>query len=115
MRDAVFVLALLEDEHEIGGIEDAVQIRVSIRGVQDCANQVVQIRLVDTAIVGRLGTEQLAGLAIAATVLSFIFAGANFLTYGTTERVARPGSPECDADRAHCCHDQLRARGTRAF
>ncbi len=45
--------------------------------------------LVDTAIVGRLGTEQLAGLAIAATVLSFIFAGANFLTYGTTERVAR--------------------------
>ncbi len=45
--------------------------------------------LVDTAIVGRLGTEQLAGLAIAATVLSLIFAGANFLTYGTTERVAR--------------------------
>ncbi len=45
--------------------------------------------LVDTAIVGRLGTEQLAGLAVAATVLSFVFAGANFLTYGTTERVAR--------------------------
>jgi putative MATE family efflux protein len=45
--------------------------------------------LVDTAIVGRLGTGQLAGLAVAATVLSFVFAGANFLTYGTTERVAR--------------------------
>ncbi len=45
--------------------------------------------LVDTAIVGQLGTDQLAGLAIAATVLSFVFAGANFLTYGTTERVAR--------------------------
>ncbi|HSJ91730.1 MAG TPA: MATE family efflux transporter [Ilumatobacter sp.] len=45
--------------------------------------------LVDTAIVGRLGTAQLAGLAVAATVLSFVFAGANFLTYGTTERVAR--------------------------
>jgi putative MATE family efflux protein len=45
--------------------------------------------LVDTAIVGQLGTDQLAGLAVAATVLSFIFAGANFLTYGTTERVAR--------------------------
>jgi putative MATE family efflux protein len=45
--------------------------------------------LVDTAIVGRLGTEPLAGLAVAATVLSFVFAGANFLTYGTTERVAR--------------------------
>ena len=45
--------------------------------------------LVDTAIVGQLGTDQLAGLAIAGTVLSFVFAGANFLTYGTTERVAR--------------------------
>lgn len=45
--------------------------------------------LVDTAIVGRIGTDELAGLAIAAAVLSFVFAGANFLTYGTTERVAR--------------------------
>jgi putative MATE family efflux protein len=45
--------------------------------------------LVDTAIVGRLGTDQLAGLALAATVLSFVIAGSNFLTYGTTERVAR--------------------------
>ena len=45
--------------------------------------------LVDTAIVGRLGTEQLGGLALAATVLSFVVAGCNFLTYGTTERVAR--------------------------
>ena len=44
--------------------------------------------LVDTAIVGQLGTDELAGLAVAATVLSFVFAGANFLTYGTTERVA---------------------------
>jgi putative MATE family efflux protein len=45
--------------------------------------------LVDTAIVGRLGTDQLAGLALAAVVLSFVVAGSNFLTYGTTERVAR--------------------------
>jgi putative MATE family efflux protein len=45
--------------------------------------------LVDTAIVGRLGTGQLGGLAIAATVLSFVVAGCNFLAYGTTERVAR--------------------------
>src|SRR5688572_4572615 len=45
--------------------------------------------LVDTAIVGRLGTDELAGLAVAAAVLAFVFAGANFLTYGTTERVAR--------------------------
>ena len=56
--------------------------------------------LVDTAIVGRLGTEQLAGLAVAATVLSFVFAGANFLTYGTTERVARRLGAGRDAEAA---------------
>ena len=45
-------------------------------------------RLADTAIVGRLGTEQLGGLAIAASILALVVAGSNFLTYGTTERVA---------------------------
>jgi putative MATE family efflux protein len=45
-------------------------------------------RLVDTAIVGRLGTDQLAGLAIAVAILTLVVAGSNFLTYGTTERVA---------------------------
>lgn len=44
--------------------------------------------LVDTAIVGRLGTEQLAGLALAATVLLTALAGCNFLAYGTTQRSA---------------------------
>ena len=46
-------------------------------------------RLVDTAIVGNLGTNELGGLAIAASVLSLVIAGSNFLAYGTTERVAR--------------------------
>jgi putative MATE family efflux protein len=45
--------------------------------------------LVDTAIVGHLGTTQLAALAIAATVLSTAFTIFNFLTYGTTAQVAR--------------------------
>ena len=45
--------------------------------------------LVDTAIVGHLGTTQLAALAIAATVLSSAFTIFNFLTYGTTAHVAR--------------------------
>src|SRR3954466_15250934 len=45
--------------------------------------------LVDTAIVGHLGTTPLAALAIAATVLSSAFTVFNFLTYGTTARVAR--------------------------
>ena len=45
--------------------------------------------LVDTAIVGHLGTTQLASLAIAATVLSTAFTIFNFLTYGTTAQVSR--------------------------
>jgi putative MATE family efflux protein len=45
--------------------------------------------LVDTAIVGHLGTTQLAALAIAATVLTTAFTVFNFLTYGTTAHVAR--------------------------
>jgi putative MATE family efflux protein len=45
-------------------------------------------RIVDTAIVGRLGTDQLAGLAVAVTLLALVVAGSNFLTYGTTQRVA---------------------------
>ncbi len=45
-------------------------------------------RIVDTAIVGRLGTDQLAGLAVAVTLLALVVAGSNFLAYGTTQRVA---------------------------
>ena len=45
--------------------------------------------LVDTAIVGHLGTTQLASLAIAATALTSAFTVFNFLTYGTTARVSR--------------------------
>jgi putative MATE family efflux protein len=45
--------------------------------------------LVDTAIVGHLGTRQLAALAVAATILSSAFWICNFLAYGTTAQVAR--------------------------
>jgi putative MATE family efflux protein len=45
--------------------------------------------LTDTAIVGHLGTTQLAALALAATLLSVLVTMCNFLTYGTTARVAR--------------------------
>jgi putative MATE family efflux protein len=45
--------------------------------------------LADTAIVGHLGTPQLAALALAATVLSTLVALCIFLTYGTTARVTR--------------------------
>jgi putative MATE family efflux protein len=45
--------------------------------------------LADTAIVGHIGTQQLAALALAGSVLSAIVTLCNFLTYGTTAQVAR--------------------------
>jgi putative MATE family efflux protein len=57
--------------------------------------------LVDTAIVGHLGTPQLASLAIAATVLSTAFTIFNFLTYGTTAQVARLHGAGEDEEAAH--------------
>jgi putative MATE family efflux protein len=45
--------------------------------------------LADTAMVGHLGTEQLAALAIAGTLIIGAFTLFNFLTYGTTAQVAR--------------------------
>ncbi len=45
--------------------------------------------LVDTAIVGHLGREQLAALGVAATVLTGLFGVFNFLQYGTTAQVGR--------------------------
>lgn len=45
--------------------------------------------LADTAIVGRLGTPQLAGLGIAATILGTLVGLCIFLAYGTTAAVAR--------------------------
>jgi putative MATE family efflux protein len=45
--------------------------------------------LVDTAIVGHLGTVELAALALAAAVLGVAVSLCNFLAYGTTSQVAR--------------------------
>lgn len=45
-------------------------------------------RLVDTAIVGRIGKEELGGVAVAVSILSLVIGGSNFLAYGTTQRVA---------------------------
>jgi putative MATE family efflux protein len=45
--------------------------------------------LTDTAIVGHLGTPQLAALALAATLLTTLVSLCIFLTYGTTAHVAR--------------------------
>jgi putative MATE family efflux protein len=53
--------------------------------------------LADTAMVGHLGTEELAALAIAGTLIVGAFTLFNFLTYGTTAQVARlSGAAEHD-------------------
>jgi putative MATE family efflux protein len=56
--------------------------------------------LADTAIVGHLGTTQLAALALAATVLGAGTTIFNFLVYGTTSQVARAHGSG-DTPRAH--------------
>lgn len=56
--------------------------------------------LVDTAIVGRLGTAQLGGLALASTVLASLVYLWNFLTTGTTARVAFLTGQARDSDAA---------------
>jgi putative MATE family efflux protein len=56
--------------------------------------------LVDTAIVGHLGTPQLAALALAATVLTSLVSLCIFLTYGTTARVTRLHGAGQDAEAA---------------
>jgi Na+-driven multidrug efflux pump len=44
--------------------------------------------LTDTAVVGHLGTPQLAGLAVASSVLLTLYAVFIFLAYGTTAAVS---------------------------
>lgn len=62
--------------------------------------------LTDTVVVGRLGTEPLGGLALASTVLTTLVWVFNFLSYGTTVRVAvRRGR----GDRAGAAADSLQA------
>jgi putative MATE family efflux protein len=54
--------------------------------------------LADTAIVGHLGTPQLAALALAAALLSAVVALCNFLAYATTAHVARLHGAGREAD-----------------
>ncbi|MDQ3147919.1 MAG: MATE family efflux transporter, partial [Actinomycetota bacterium] len=57
--------------------------------------------LADTAVVGRLGTPQLGGLAVAATVLLTGYALFVFLAYGTTASVARLLGAGLEQEAAH--------------
>jgi putative MATE family efflux protein len=57
--------------------------------------------LADTAVVGHLGTTQLAGLAVAASILLTAHAICTFLAYGTTAAVARLLGAGDEAEAAH--------------
>ncbi len=67
---------------------DAAILRLAIPSFGALIAQPVYI-LTDTAIVGHLGTEQLAGLALASTIILGLGAVAVFLAYGTTGQVGR--------------------------
>ena len=68
--------------------------------------------LADTAMVGHLGTEELAALAIAATLLTGTFTLFNFLTYGTTAQVARlSGAAEHETAGRHAAQALWLASG----
>jgi putative MATE family efflux protein len=57
--------------------------------------------LADTAVVGHLGTPQLAGLAVASSVLLTAHALCTFLAYGTTASVARLLGAGDEREAAH--------------
>ena len=57
--------------------------------------------LTDTAVVGHLGTDQLAGLAVASAILLITYSMFIFLAYGTTASVARLLGAERPGDAAH--------------
>ncbi len=57
--------------------------------------------LADTAVVGNIGTEELAGLAVASSALLTGYAVFIFLAYGTTAAVSRLLGAGRDTDAAH--------------
>src|SRR5215218_9851288 len=61
-------------------------VRIAVPALGALAAEPLYV-LTDTAIVGHLGTTELAALAVAATVLTSLVALCNFLAYGTTARV----------------------------
>jgi putative MATE family efflux protein len=68
--------------------EDREMVRLAVPALGALAAEPLYL-LADTAIVGHLGTPQLAALGIAGTILTTSFTLFNFLAYGTTAQVAR--------------------------
>ncbi len=76
--------------HAVNGAPNDLQrriVRLAVPALGTLAIEPLYV-LVDTAIVGRLGTPQLAGMAIASTVLLTVVSLAAALEYGITPAVA---------------------------
>ncbi|MCW2957847.1 MAG: family efflux transporter [Solirubrobacterales bacterium] len=71
-----------------GRAHDREILRLAVPALGALAAEPLYV-LTDTAIVGHLGTTELAALALAATVLTAVVSLCNFLAYGTTAQVAR--------------------------
>jgi putative MATE family efflux protein len=71
-----------------GAVHDREILRLAIPALGALAAEPLYL-LADTAIVGHIGTAQLAALALAGSILSAVVTLCNFLTYGTTAQVAR--------------------------
>ncbi|MGI8794969.1 MAG: MATE family efflux transporter [Acidimicrobiia bacterium] len=69
-------------------VHDREILRLAVPALGALAVEPLYI-LVDTAIVGHLGTDPLGGLAVAGSVLVAVFGIFNFLAYSTTAAVAR--------------------------
>ena len=70
------------------GPHDREIVRLAVPALGALAAEPLYL-LADTAIVGHLGTNPLAGLAVAGSVLTAAFGVFNFLAYSTTASVAR--------------------------
>jgi len=68
--------------------DDRAILRLALPALGALAAEPLYV-LVDTAIVGHLGAQPLAGLAVGSTLLTTLLWLANFLEYGTTGAVAR--------------------------
>src|ERR1051325_9553037 len=90
----------MSDGRARGRVYDREIRRLAIPALGALAAEPLYV-LVDTAVVGHLGTLQLGGLAVAAVVLTTSFFVFNFLAYGTTAAVARLVGAEDREAAAH--------------
>ena len=92
------------------GPHDREIVRLAVPALGALAAEPLYL-LADTAIVGHLGTNPLAGLAVAGSVLTAAFGVFNFLAYSTTASVARQVGAGQPAGRGRVRHRRLLARG----